>query len=128
MYIVQYVRISCMTVYTKQHVQISCTTQHTLYSMYTSHVQHNIILYCTVCTDLMYNTVYTIQYVQISCTTQYIYYTICTDHKCWLQWNCWGQTTVFQKPFFVESNEHGDMLYCVCTHTCSKTYRKSKFH
>ena len=81
--------MSCTThvVYTVQSVQMSCTTQYTLYSMYRFHVQHST--YCT----------------------------ICTDHRCWLQWNCWGQTTVFQKPSFVESNEdqkrHVSLYICV---------------
>ena len=105
------------TVYTVQYVQISCTTQYTLYIMYRSHVQNSI--HRTVCTDLMYNTVYTIQYVQILCTTQHtlfgmyrsyvqhtIHCTVHTDHGCWLQRNCWGQTTVFQKPLFAVSNEN----------------------
>ena len=93
------------TVYTIQYVQMSCTTQYTLYSMYLSHVQR----------------VSSVQYVRFPCTTsihlctdhnngiQYTLYSICTDlmymqhslyctvfteNVCWLQWNCWGQTTV----------------------------------
>ena len=45
---------------------------------YRSHVKHST--HCTVCTDPMYNTVYTVQYVQIQCTTQYTPYSMYRSH------------------------------------------------
>ena len=88
-----------------------------------------------ICTFLMYryfkHSIRTLYYSMYRFHVQHsIHCTVCTDHMCWLQWNCWGQTTVFQKPLFVDSNEdqqrHASLYIlcvCVCIHKYITLYR-----